>query len=203
MSIRDSLRLWYWRAVELLGVIRRRSDIIISSALIGLLVAIPSLVGLAAMILVSRSSDRRLERRYHAAIPLAVGGLALILLGATKSPLLSIVLWSVVAMGVYSFFGPFFSMPSRFLAGFSAASGIALINCVGNLGGFAGPSAIGALAGGSRGIYEGLAFAGVSLFGSAALVLLLPGKIRQEKSRQEKSPAMESRHSVAEPTDNR
>jgi MFS family permease len=148
-----------------------------SNTATGILVMVPHLAGLVAMILVSRSSDRRLERRYHAAIPLAVGGLALILLGATKSPLLSIVLWSVVAMGVYSFFGPFFSMPSRFLAGFSAASGIALINCVGNLGGFAGPSAIGALAGGSRGIYEGLAFAGVSLFGSAALVLLPPGKV--------------------------
>jgi uncharacterized protein involved in exopolysaccharide biosynthesis len=33
------LIVWYWRVVELLGVIRRRSDIIISSTLIGLLVA--------------------------------------------------------------------------------------------------------------------------------------------------------------------
>jgi MFS transporter, ACS family, tartrate transporter len=147
-----------------------------SNSAVGILVMIPHLAGLAAMILVSRSSDRRLERRYHAAIPLVVGGVALVALGATKSPLLSMVLWSFVAMGVYSFFGPFFSMPSRFLAGFSAASGIALINCVGNLGGFAGPSAIGAFAGGSRGIYEGLGFAGVSLFLSATLVLLLPAK---------------------------
>jgi len=85
-------------------------------------------------------------------------------------------------MGVYSFFGPFFSMPSRFLSGFSAASGIALINCVGNLGGFAGPSAIGSFAGGSSGIYQGLAFAGVSLFVSAALVLGLPGKTLSGKN---------------------
>jgi ACS family tartrate transporter-like MFS transporter len=77
-------------------------------------------------------------------------------------------------MGIYSFFGPFFSIPSKFLTGFSAASGIALINAVGNLGGFVGPSAIGALANGKRGIYGGLALAGVSLFVSAALVLLLP-----------------------------
>jgi nitrate/nitrite transporter NarK len=79
-------------------------------------------------------------------------------------------------MGIYSFFGPFFSIPSRFLAGFSAASGIALINAVGNLGGFVGPSSIGALANGTRGIYGGLALAGISLFVSATLVLLLPMK---------------------------
>ncbi len=145
-----------------------------SNTAVGLLVMVPHLAGLAAMILVSRSSDRRLERRYHAAIPLVVGGVALMLLGATRSPVLSVVLWSFVAMGIYSFFGPFFAIPSNFLAGFSAASGIALINSVGNLGGFAGPSIIGALANGRRGMYGGLALAGVSLFVSAALMLLLP-----------------------------
>lgn len=147
-----------------------------SNTAVGILVMVPHLAGLAAMILVSRSSDRRLERRYHAAIPIIVAGMALIMLGATNSPLLLIVLWSFAAMGIYSFFGPFFSIPSRFLVGFSAASGIALINSVGGLGGFVGPSAIGALAHGTKGIYAGLALAGVSLFVSASLVLLLPEK---------------------------
>jgi ACS family tartrate transporter-like MFS transporter len=147
-----------------------------SNTAVGILVMVPHLAGLIAMILVSRSSDRRLERRFHAAIPLIAGGMALLLLGATNSPFLSITLWSFVAMGIYSFFGPFFSIPSKFLTGFSAASGIALINAVGNLGGFVGPSAIGALANGKRGIYGGLALAGVSLFVSATLVLLLPEK---------------------------
>jgi MFS transporter, ACS family, tartrate transporter len=145
-----------------------------SNTTVGVLVMVPHLAGLIAMVLVSRSSDRRLERRYHAAIPLVVGGAAMMLLGATTSHFLSIALWSFVAMGIYSFFGPFFSMPSTFLAGFSAASGIALINSVGSLGGVAGPWAIGALAGGTGGIFVGLAVAGVSLFVSATLILLLP-----------------------------
>jgi MFS transporter, ACS family, tartrate transporter len=95
-----------------------------SNTTVGILVMIPHFAGLVAMILVSRSSDRNIERRFHAAIPLMVGGVALLLLGLTRSPLLSIALWSFVAMGIYSFFGPFFSIPNRFLAGFSAASGI-------------------------------------------------------------------------------
>jgi predicted MFS family arabinose efflux permease len=147
-----------------------------SNTAVGALVMVPHLAGLATMILVSRSSDRRQERRYHSAVPIAIAGVALLLLGATSSPVLSITLWSFVAMGIYSFFGPFFSMPSKFLAGFSAASGIALINSIGGLGGFVGPSAIGALATGTRGIYGGLGLAGVLLFVSATLVLLLPTK---------------------------
>jgi ACS family tartrate transporter-like MFS transporter len=150
-----------------------------TNTVVGLLVMVPHLVGLMAMILVSRSSDRRLERRYHAATPLIVGGIALVLLGTTSSPFLSIALWSLVAMGVYSFFGPFFSLPSEFLVGFSAASGIALINSVGNLGGFVGPSAVGAVANVAGGLYGGLSLIGVSLFVSATLVLLLPEKGRQ------------------------
>jgi ACS family tartrate transporter-like MFS transporter len=147
-----------------------------SNTAVGILVMVPHLAGLGAMILVSRSSDRKVERRYHSAVPIAAAGIALILLGSTDSLFVSIILWCFVAMGIYSFFGPFFSMPSKFLAGSSAASGIALINSIGALGGFVGPSAIGALASKTHGIYWGLALGGVSLFVSATLILLLPMK---------------------------
>ena len=145
-----------------------------SNTLVGILVMVPHLAGLAAMILVSRSSDRKLERRYHSAIPLIAAGFGFVLLGMTGSPLLSVALWALVAMGIYSFFGPFFAIPGKFLAGFAAASGIAFINSVGNLGGFIGPMMIGSVAGGSKGIAGGLALAGGAVFVSAALVLLLP-----------------------------
>jgi ACS family tartrate transporter-like MFS transporter len=149
-----------------------------SNGIVGLLVAIPSLVGLAAMILVSRSSDRSLERRYHVVIPTIIAGLALALLGTTRSPFYSVILLSFLAAGVYSFYGPFWALPSEFLTGFSAAAGIALINSVGNLGGFAGPSMIGAIAARTGNLYAGLAIAGVSLFISATLVLVLPRNAR-------------------------
>lgn len=143
-----------------------------SNTLVGTLVLVPHLVGLAAMILISRHSDLKLERRYHSAIPLAGAGLALLLLYVTQTSPVSIVFWCAAAMGLYGFFGPFFSMPGEFLSGYAAASGIALINSVGNLGGFVGPSVVGAMASGKSGIYGGLAVAGTTLLVSAGLGLL-------------------------------
>jgi ACS family tartrate transporter-like MFS transporter len=149
-----------------------------SNSIVGLLVTIPNLVGLAAMIFVSRSSDRTLERRYHVAIPFIAAGTALALLGTTRSPFFSMALLCLLAAGVYSAFGPFWTLPSEFLTGFSAAAGIALINSVGNLGGFVGPYMIGAIAVRTGSLYAGLAIAGVPLFLAATLVLLLPRRAR-------------------------
>jgi ACS family tartrate transporter-like MFS transporter len=149
-----------------------------SNSMVGLLVAIPYLVGLAAMILASWSSDRKLERRYHAAIPALMGGVGLLLLGTTRSPAYSVTLLTLLAVGIYSFYGPFWALPSEFLTGFSAAAGIALVNCVGNLGGFVGPYMIGAIAMRTGNLYAGLALAGIPLFLSAILVLLLPRNAR-------------------------
>jgi MFS transporter, ACS family, tartrate transporter len=145
-----------------------------SESAVGLLVMIPSLVGLAGMILVSRSSDRKLERRYHAAIPAITAGIAFVSLGAAHSAFLSVALLSCVALGLYSFQGPFWALPSEFLTGSSAASGIALITSVGMLGGFVGPYAVGLITQRTGSLYGGLVLAGVFLFVSAALVLLLP-----------------------------
>jgi MFS transporter, ACS family, tartrate transporter len=145
-----------------------------SNSMIGLLVTIPNLVGLATMILVSRSSDRTLERRHHVAIPAIMGATALVLLGTTRSPFYSVALLCLLAAGIYSSFGPFWALPSEFLMGYSAAAGIALINSVGNLGGFVGPYTIGRIATRTGNPYAGLAIAGAALFISAILVLLLP-----------------------------
>jgi len=145
-----------------------------SNTSIGFLVMIPSLVGLAAMISISRRSDRTLERRYHVAIPAITGGVALVLLGPAHSTSLTVALLSFVAIGVYGFFGPFWALPSGFLTGFSAAAGIALINSIGNLAGFVGPYAIGTISKTTGSLYAGLALAGVFMFAAAILVLRLP-----------------------------
>src|SRR2546430_6563451 len=147
-----------------------------SNSMIGFLVSIPNLVGLASMIIVSRSSDHKLERRYHVAIPAIIAAGALVLLGATRSPFYSLTLLSFLAAGVYSCFGPFWALPSEFLTGFSAAAGIALINSVGNLGGFAGPYLIGTVATRTGSLYAGLSMAGGAVILSAMPGVDLPGE---------------------------
>ena len=93
---------------------------------------------------------------------------------ATSSAVLSVTLWCFVASGIFSLWGPFWSLPNEFLTGFSAAVGIALINCFGNLGGFVGPYAIGAISKKTGSLHGGLVVAGISLFASAMLILALP-----------------------------
>lgn len=146
-----------------------------SNTTVGLLVMIPHLVGLPVMILVGRSSDRTLERRYHAAIPLMIAALSLFVLGATASSsvLVAVILWCFVASGTVSLWGPFWSLPNEFLTGFSAAAGIALINCFGNLGGFVGNYAMGTISRKTGSFRGGLLFTGVSLFTSAILIIAL------------------------------
>ena len=149
-----------------------------SNTAVGLLLTIPNLLALAAMLAVARSSDRKLERRYHVAIPALVGTAALLLLGTTPSPIFCVSLLCLLAAGIFSCLSPFWALPSEFLTGYSAAVGIALINSVGNLGGFFGPFTIGFVAERSGTLSVGLALAAVPVFMAAILVLLLPKKER-------------------------
>jgi sugar phosphate permease len=149
-----------------------------SNTTIGVLVMIPYLVGLVAMVLVSRSSDRKMERKYHAAIPAVIAGISLVSLGAAHSTFSSIFFLCFASLGIYSVYGPFWSLPSEFLTGFAAASGIALISSVANLGGFVGPYAVGMVSQRTGNLYGGLALTGVSLFVCATLASLLPKRTR-------------------------
>ncbi len=145
-----------------------------SNSLVGYLVMIPFLAALGGMIFVGRSSDRLMERRYHASVSLLVGGIAFLLLSVSHSPFVTVVLLSLLAIGYFSSLSPFWALPGEFLTGFSAASGIALINSIGNLGGFVGPFMVGFVSQKTGTLYGGLAFAGIAMLVAATLVILLP-----------------------------
>jgi ACS family tartrate transporter-like MFS transporter len=148
----------------------------LSNTIVGLLVMIPYVVGLIAMVLVSRSSDRHLERKFHAAIPAILAGAALVSMYAASSTLSSMALLCLAALGIYSIYGPLYALPSEFLTGFAAASGLALISSVANLGGFVGPYLVGLIGQRTGNLHAGLAFTGVSVLVSATLLLLLPAR---------------------------
>jgi MFS transporter, ACS family, tartrate transporter len=145
-----------------------------SNTAVGIAVMIPNLLALIAMILVSRHSDRTLERRYHMATLCALAGIAFLLLGGPRSPFFSVVLFSAVAVGAYSFLPIFFSLPGEFLTGSSAAAGIALVTSVTNFGGFVGPYTVGLIRQKTGSFYRGLICAGVSFLVSASLAVILP-----------------------------
>jgi MFS transporter, ACS family, tartrate transporter len=164
-----TLSFWLPQVIKLLAAGK-------SNVVVGTLVAVPYLVGLLAMVLISRSSDRCLERKFHAAIPAAIAGIALISGSTPHSLSSSIALLSLAALGIYSIYGPFYSLPSEFLSGFAAASGIALISSVANLGGFVGPYLVGLITEKTGNLHIAVAATGISLFIAAALILLLSRK---------------------------
>ena len=145
-----------------------------SNTTIGLLTAIPQAAGLAALVAVSMSSDRWGERRWHAAIPIFTGAAALFYLTTVHSPVAALATLAVAVAGVYSFMGPFYSIPSEFLTGARAAAGIALINSVANTGAFVGTYIVGAINQRTAGPRGGMLFAGGALLLSATVCSLLP-----------------------------
>jgi ACS family tartrate transporter-like MFS transporter len=81
---------------------------------------------------------------------------------------------SVAMLGLASMFGPFWTFATSFVNGVGAAAGIALINAVGNIGGFVGPYLLGALRDATQSFSVGLILIGTVVVAGGALVLALP-----------------------------
>jgi nitrate/nitrite transporter NarK len=85
------------------------------------------------------------ERRWHLIGPALFGSVGFIVAASTGSTVVAVAALSVAAGGVLTCAPLFWSLPTAFLTGTGAAAGIALINSVGNLAGFASPYVIGTL----------------------------------------------------------
>ncbi|OIO05828.1 MAG: hypothetical protein AUJ49_00765 [Desulfovibrionaceae bacterium CG1_02_65_16] len=114
---------------------------------VGLLSAVPYLGGAVGMVLIGRHSDATGERRWHTAGPLFVsaGGFAASLLTppGLHGPWWSLCCYTVATIGLWGLLGPFWTIPTGLLTGAAAAGGVALINSIGNTGGFVGPTLVG------------------------------------------------------------
>jgi len=156
---------------------------------IGLIAMLPYIVATVAMVLWSRSSDRRNERKLHSAVPLLVAALGLVGAGMLGSPVLSMAMICVALSGLYSFKSPFWALPTLFLDRTTAAVSIAVINSIGNLGGFVGPSMIGVVKGSSQSAATGLLF----LSGLLAIAFLMTALMRVS-NREPSQPVAASAH---------
>ncbi len=102
-----------------------------------------------------------------------VGGLGLLGSGLVADPFLTVLMLTATTIGIYSFFGPFWTLPALFLAPATAAVGIAVINSIGHLGGFIGLSIVGGLTGVTGSSHTGLLALGASLLVCSLLVYLV------------------------------
>jgi MFS transporter, ACS family, tartrate transporter len=112
---------------------------------VGLILGVISAVTIGFMLFNSAHSDHSDERPLHIAIPLLVSGAGFFGCALLQQPIFAVLSLALVPIGHCAAYGPFWSTPTRFLAGAPAAAGIALVVSVANLGGFFGPTLIGAL----------------------------------------------------------
>lgn len=110
---------------------------------IGFINAIPAALAIIAMIFWAKHSDKTKERTWHVVIACLLACCGFVLAGSVNSLPLAIFALVLANIGISSCKPPLWSIPSSFLKGPAAAAGLAAINSIGNLGGFAGPAMIG------------------------------------------------------------
>jgi D-galactonate transporter len=136
------------------------------------LASLPYAAGFITQQLNGWHSDRTGERRWHAAMPVILCGVALSLTVVYGTrPAISIALFMLVGAFFYGFQPCFWPVPTLFLSEAAAAASIGLINSVGNLGGLAGPFVMGYLAHRSHSFAAGLWYLVFNLFAAGALML--------------------------------
>lgn len=135
----------------------------------GLATALPYTIGTIGMLLWSWSSDRHNERRMHFVVACLLATVGLIAVGWFTGSYWAIMAMSFAAVGIYGAKPAFWPLPSAFLTGSAAAGGIALVNSIGNLGGFVGPYAVGWIKDATGSFEAGLYFLAACALASAVL----------------------------------
>jgi len=143
-----------------------------SDLAVTLLAALPYLAGFLTQQMNAWHSDRKRERRWHAAVPVILSGVATFLaIKFGSSLLLSVTFFTLVGGAYYAYHPPFWAVPTEFLSGSAAAASIGLINSFGNLGGFVGPMVMGYLASRTQSFHVGLWYLVASFCLSGILML--------------------------------
>ena len=155
----------------------------LSNAMTGVVTAIPYVLGTIGMIWFGRRSDRTLDRRGNMAVALVIAASGIAVSTLLDNATLKMLALSVSAFGVFASLSLFWTLPTAFLSGTSAAAGIAAINSIGNLSGFTGPYAMGWMKD-HTGSYSG----GLLLIAGCAVIALIIVLILRHDRRLERVP---------------
>jgi ACS family tartrate transporter-like MFS transporter len=145
-----------------------------SDAVVGLINAIPYLIAGVVMLLYGQHSDRKSERRGHVAFAAISAAAGFALAAASRNPWMAMAGLTIAFAGLKSTLGPFWALSTAFLSGTAAAGGIALINSVGNLGGFFGPYLVGIIKDATGSDMAALLLLGGALLGMGLAALAVP-----------------------------
>jgi len=139
----------------------------------GWIAMLPFLCGAPFMVWWGRRSDRTGERRGHLIVVSVLGFAGFAAASALDSLAGQIFCLCLALMGVYGTFPVFWALPTTFLTGTAAAAGLALINSLGNLAGYAGPQVVAWLTRGTGDYSRALFALGLSMLTPAIVVLAL------------------------------
>jgi MFS transporter, ACS family, tartrate transporter len=146
------LGLWLPTIVKALGTF--------NTTQVGFIVFIPYAIAAVFVYVWSRRSDRTGNRVWHASMSMVLASVGLLGAGflLPVNAVLAMVFLTLAAMGIYSAIAPFLAMPSAALTGAAAAAGLAMVNSLGNLGGFVAPYIVGLLKDATGSSQTGLVF---------------------------------------------
>jgi MFS transporter, ACS family, tartrate transporter len=147
----------------------------------GIVAVIPFAVTTAAMVLVGMHSDRTGERRWHTAVPAFTAAIGLFIAAYGRTPIVVVAGIGVGLAFAESMVGPFWAMATSSMAGLSAATGIAVINSLGNLGGYFGPDIIGFFRTANGRFRGGLLAIAATLIMSGSIALIVARESNQRK----------------------
>jgi ACS family tartrate transporter-like MFS transporter len=145
-----------------------------SDAVVGLINAIPYFVAGVVMLRYGQRSDRKSERRGHVAFAAISAAAGFALAASFRNPWMAMAGLTIAFAGLKSTLGPFWALSTAFLSGTAAAGGIALINSVGNLGGFFGPYLVGVIKDTTGSDVAALLLLGGALLGMGLAALAVP-----------------------------
>ena len=147
----------------------------------GVVAAIPYVAGTLGMVYWGRHSDRTGERREHTALAALVAGAGIAASTLIDDPTGKMIALSIAGFGVFAVLPVFWTLPTAFLSGSAAAGGIAIINSIGNLSGFAGPFVMGKMKDATGSYTVGLLAVSATVFLAMLVALSLPHEAKLER----------------------
>ncbi len=152
----------------------------------GVVSAIPYVAGVVGMVYWGWHSDRTGERREHVALAALVAGAGIVASTLIDSPTGKMIAFTIAGFGVFAVLPVFWTLPTTFLSGTAAAGGIAIINSIGNLSGFAGPFVMGKMKDATGSYAVGLLAVAGTVFLAMLVALSLPHEAKLEQAAAER-----------------